>query len=70
MSLIASSSRFLVGDSGESTWNTAYDADRFDEWFRGKYGERCLSIDYVIVSHFQVDHMGYVGYGGVWKLKN
>jgi hypothetical protein len=28
----------------------------------------CKSLDYVVISHFHVDHLGYVGYGGLWNL--
>jgi beta-lactamase superfamily II metal-dependent hydrolase len=70
MSLVATPTKFLVGDTGESNWNSAYDVDTFDEWFRGRHGDRCTHIDYVVISHFQVDHLGYIGYGGLWKLRN
>jgi hypothetical protein len=70
MSLVATPSKFLLADTGESTWNTAYDADTFDNFFRSRHGERCLHIDYAVASHFQVDHIGYVGYGGLWKIHN
>lgn len=26
------------------------------------------SIDYVVLTHFHVDHTGYVGRGGLWHL--
>lgn len=70
MSLVATPTKLMLGDTGESTWNTAYDADTFDAWFRSRHGERCLHLDYVVISHFQVDHIGYVGYGGLWKIHN
>jgi hypothetical protein len=28
----------------------------------------CTSLDYVVISHFHLDHIGYVGYGGLWHL--
>ena len=70
MNLVATPSKFLIGDTGESTWNTSYDADTFDAWFRARHGERCTNLDYVVISHFQVDHIGYIGYGGLWKIHN
>jgi Cft2 family RNA processing exonuclease len=41
-----------------------------DAWFRGRHGERCSHIDYIVISHFQTDHIGYIVYGGLWKLRN
>jgi hypothetical protein len=35
-----------------------------------KYGENCNIIDYVIITHMHLDHVGYVGNGGIWDLVN
>lgn len=66
--LIATPSALVLADVGESYWNSHIDADTIDGVITGKYG--CRTLDYVVVSHLQVDHVGYVGYGGLWYLVN
>jgi beta-lactamase superfamily II metal-dependent hydrolase len=66
--IIATPSKILLSDVGESYWNSHRDADTIDGVITSKYG--CRNLDYVVASHFQVDHIGYVGYGGLWYLVN
>ena len=65
-SIIATPTKIILADVGESYWNSHADALALDAALMGKYG--CRNIDHVIISHFQVDHVGYPGYGGLWYL--
>jgi beta-lactamase superfamily II metal-dependent hydrolase len=66
--IIATPSKIVLADTGESYWNSHADADTIDSVMTSKYG--CRALDHVVISHFQVDHIGYVGYGGLWYLVN
>lgn len=67
-------SQLIIGPTGktlligvyESSWNTNQGAT----WVAGEIrritgGEH---LDYVMPSHWHLDHMGYAGYGGIWSL--
>lgn len=56
----------LLLDAGESYWNSNVDAKKIGIYVEGVLGSK--SLDYVLISHFHVDHIGYVGYGGLWHL--
>jgi len=58
--LIATSSKIMLADAGESFWNSNFDALKIDKTIRQKYGENCHCIDYVLISHFHLDHIGYI----------
>ena len=58
--LIASPSKIMLADAGESHWYSNADALKIDSVIRSKYGENCRCIDYVVVSHFHLDHIGYI----------
>ena len=66
--LIATPEALVLADVGESYWNSHQDALAIDAVVQAKYG--CRALDYVIISHLQVDHVGYVGYGGLYYLAN
>lgn len=53
-------------DAGESYWNSSIDAEKVGPYIEDVLG--CKELDYVVISHFHVDHIGYVGYGGLWHL--
>jgi len=58
--LIATPSKIVLADVGESSWYSNADALKVDNVIRSKYGSNCRKIDYVINSHFHVDHIGYI----------
>ncbi|MFC1654830.1 ComEC/Rec2 family competence protein, partial [Myxococcota bacterium] len=66
--LVATPTKLLLADAGESYWNSSIDAKAIDSVIVAKYG--CRKLDYVVISHFHVDHIGYVGYGGLYYLAN
>ncbi len=55
----------LIGIS-ESNWNTNQGATWVASEIRRITGSSHL--DYVLATHWHLDHMGYVGYGGIWSL--
>src|SRR5215207_4805596 len=48
------------------TWNSSAKAQLIGPYIESVLG--CKSLDYVLISHFHLDHIGYVGYGGLWHL--
>ncbi|MHB8112959.1 MAG: lamin tail domain-containing protein [Bellilinea sp.] len=55
----------LIGIS-EENWNTNQGATWVASEIRRITGSSHL--DYVMASHWHLDHMGYAGYGGIWSL--
>ncbi|NOZ00030.1 MAG: hypothetical protein GXP40_12655 [Chloroflexi bacterium] len=55
----------LIGIS-EPSWNTNQGATWVASEIRRITGGEHL--DYVMASHWHLDHMGYAGYGGIWSL--
>jgi beta-lactamase superfamily II metal-dependent hydrolase len=64
--IVGPTGRSLLFDAGESYWNSSADAQIIGPYIESVLG--CTSLDYVLISHFHVDHIGYVGYGGLWHL--
>jgi beta-lactamase superfamily II metal-dependent hydrolase len=64
--IVGPTGKSLLFDAGESYWNSHLDALTIGSYVEGVLG--CKSLDYVVVSHFHVDHVGYIGYGGLWHL--
>lgn len=58
--LIATPSKIMLVDAGESFWHSNEDALKIDSVIREKYGDNCRCIDYLLISHFHVDHIGYI----------
>ena len=58
--LIASPQKLLLADAGESYWNSHNDADKVAEVIHSRYGENCNRLDYVVISHLHLDHIGYI----------
>ncbi len=64
--VVGPTGKSLLFDVGESYWNSSIDAQKIGPYVEGVLG--CKDVDYVVISHFHVDHIGYVGYGGLWNL--
>ena len=58
--------RSLLIDAGEAEWNGNGGADVIGAYIREVMG--CARLDYVVFSHFHLDHVGFPGYGGIWHL--
>jgi len=58
--LIATPTRLLLADAGESYWNSHNDAAKVADVIADKYGVSCDTLDYVIISHLHLDHIGYI----------
>src|SRR5690606_19426510 len=67
-------SQLIIGPTGktlligvyEPGWNTNQSATWVASEIRRITGGEHL--DYVMPSHWHLDHMGYAGYGGIWSL--
>jgi beta-lactamase superfamily II metal-dependent hydrolase len=66
--IVATPTKLMLLDAGESYWNSTTDAQTIDGVIMAKYG--CRKLDYVVISHFHNDHIGYAGYGGLYYLAN
>jgi beta-lactamase superfamily II metal-dependent hydrolase len=64
--IVGPTGKSLLFDAGESTWNSSTKARIIGLYIENVLG--CKTLDYVVVSHFHLDHIGYVGYGGLWHL--
>ena len=64
--IVGPTGKSLLFDAGETNWNSSAKAQVIGPYIEGVLG--CKSLDYVLVSHFHLDHIGYVGYGGLWNL--
>jgi beta-lactamase superfamily II metal-dependent hydrolase len=66
--VVSPSGRSLLMDAGEDEWASETGANII-----GPYLKRVLGtshLDYVLVSHFHLDHTGAPGHGGLWHLFN
>ncbi|MBI5964086.1 MAG: S-layer homology domain-containing protein [Chloroflexi bacterium] len=64
--IVGPTGRTLLFDAGESNWNSSIKAQIIGPYIESVLG--CKSLDYVVISHFHLDHIGYVEYGGLWHL--
>jgi beta-lactamase superfamily II metal-dependent hydrolase len=64
--IVGPTGKSLLFDAGESSWNSSAKAQIIGPYIEAVLG--CKSLDYVVISHFHLDHIGYVGYGGLWHL--
>lgn len=64
--VVSPSGKSMLLDAGESYWNSSADAQVIGPYIEAVIGKRAL--DYVLISHFHLDHIGYVGKGGLWHL--
>jgi beta-lactamase superfamily II metal-dependent hydrolase len=58
--------RTMLIDAGEARWDGDDGAKVVGAYVRSVLG--CASLDYVVLSHFHLDHVGYPGHGGLWHL--
>jgi beta-lactamase superfamily II metal-dependent hydrolase len=58
--------RSLLIDAGEAAWDSHDGASAVGAYVRTVLG--CTSLDYVLLSHFHLDHAGFPGSGGLWHL--
>ena len=64
--IVSPSGRSLLLDAGERAWDQTDGAMTVGSYVRSVLG--CAVLDYVVLSHFHLDHVGFPGYGGVWHL--
>jgi len=64
--IVGPAGRSLLVDAGEAAWDSDDGAKTVGAYVRGVLG--CARLDYVVLSHFHIDHVGYPGRGGVWHL--
>ncbi|MGA9399130.1 MAG: lamin tail domain-containing protein [Anaerolineaceae bacterium] len=64
--IIGPSGKTMLIDVYEPSWNTNQGAT----WVAGEIRRITGSehLDYVMATHWHLDHMGYPGYGGIWSL--
>jgi competence protein ComEC len=58
--------RSMLIDAGEAAWDSDDGAKTVGAYVRGVLG--CARLDYVVLSHFHLDHVGFPGHGGIWHL--
>jgi len=66
--IVSPSGQTLLIDLGELNWNSGGNADWIAAKLRQVMGDEFRRLDYLMVSHWHVDHYGAVDYGGVWKF--
>lgn len=64
--IVGPTGKSLLIDAGETYWNSSTDAQKIGPYVEAVLG--CKELDYVVITHFHADHIGYVGYGGLWHL--
>ncbi len=66
--IVAPSGRTMLIDVAEPRWDGSKGAEAIGAYVRGVLG--CARLDYVLITHFHLDHAGFVGRGGLWHLAN
>ena len=64
--IVSPSGRSMLIDAGEATWDSDNGAALVGTYVRAVLG--CARLDYIVLSHFHLDHVGYPGHGGIWHL--
>ena len=64
--IVSPAGRSMLIDAGEAAWDSDDGAKTVGAYVRGVLG--CARLDYVVLSHFHLDHVGLPGHGGVWHL--
>jgi competence protein ComEC len=58
----------LLVDAGEIRYTDSKGAVTIGARLEEVLGKGCRRLDTVLITHFHVDHIGYVGRGGLWHL--
>ena len=66
--IVGPTGRSMLVDAGEADWEADDGALVVGPYVKNVLG--CSHLDYVLVSHFHLDHTGYPGHGGLWHLVN
>ena len=66
--IVGPTGRSLLVDAGEADWQADDGALIIGPYIKNVLGS--AHLDYVLISHFHLDHTGYPGYGGLWHLVN
>lgn len=66
--IVSPAGRSLLIDVGEAAWDESAGALAIGDYVRAVLG--CASLDYVVLSHFHLDHVGAPGRGGLWHLRH
>jgi hypothetical protein len=66
--IVGPTGRSLLVDAGEADWQADDGALIVGPYVKNVLGS--AHLDYVLISHFHLDHTGYPGYGGLWHLVN
>jgi hypothetical protein len=66
--VVGPTGRTLLIDAGETSWESSKGARTVGAYVEQVLG--CRRLDAVLVTHFHLDHVGYVGKGGLWHLVN
>ena len=66
--VISPSGKTLLMDIPEHNWNSSKVSEAVAKEIKEITGG--THLDYIVASHLHLDHMGYVGYGGIWGLLN
>ena len=66
--IVGPTGRSMLVDAGEADWEADDAALVVGPYIKNVLGSSHL--DYVLFSHFHVDHTGYPGHGGLWHLVN
>jgi beta-lactamase superfamily II metal-dependent hydrolase len=64
--MVGPTGRTLLVDAGEVRWDDDAGARTTAAHLREMLG--CAHLDQVLLTHFHVDHVGYPGKGGLWRL--
>ena len=64
--IVSPTGRTMLIDAGEAAWDSHDGADLVGAYVRAVTS--CAWLDYVLLSHFHLDHVGFPGQGGVWHL--
>ena len=64
--IVSPTGRSLLIDAGEADWDSPRGAEVIGAYVRAVLG--CAYLDYVLITHFHLDHVGAPGKGGLWHL--
>jgi hypothetical protein len=65
---VSPTGRTLLVDVGETHFRDDKGAVAVGAYVERVLGSGCRRLDHVVVTHFHLDHIGYVGEGGLWHL--